>query len=129
MSVVAALTGSAREIDSDEGFRLFGPVLAPDERIQRAYILFRDAFVLADRRLILKDVQGLTGKKVEYHSLPYRSISHYSVETAGTWDLDAELKIYVSGNPTPVISKRFNRKLRVYDVLRVLAEHVDSVAL
>ena len=40
---------------------------------------------------MLVDKQGLTGSKVEYHSVPYRSITHLSIETAGTFDLDAEL--------------------------------------
>lgn len=69
------------------------------------------------------DRQGLTGNKVEYHSLPYRSITHFSVETAGHFDLDAELKIWISGNPMP-IQKRFNKNLNIYAVQSVLAGYV-----
>jgi hypothetical protein len=42
------------------------------------------------------------GKKAEYHSIHYQSISHFSVEPAGTFDLDAEMKIHISGNPTRI---------------------------
>ena len=124
MGVLAALTGNAGEITPAEGTELFKQVLMPDEHVTRAYKLFRDAFAFTDRRLILKDVQGVTGKKIEWHSVPYRSISHFSVETAGMNDWDAELKIYVSGNPTPAISKTFNRKLSIYEVGGILAGHV-----
>ncbi len=78
-----------------------------NERVVHAYQLFRDAFAFPERRLILKDVQGLSGKKIEWHSVPYRSISHFLIEAADMNDWDAELKIYVSGNPTPAISKKF----------------------
>lgn len=124
MGVLAALTGNAGEISTQKAAELIGKVLAPGETVKRGYQLFRDAFVFTDRRLILKDVQGLTGAKVEYHSIPYKSISHFSIETAGTMDMDAELKLYVSGNLEPVISKKFNKKLSIYDVEKVLAQFV-----
>jgi hypothetical protein len=75
--------------------------------------------------LILVDKQGFTGNKVEYHSLPYKNITHFSVETAGHFDLDAELKlkIWISGNPVP-IQKQFNKNLNIYRVQSVLAGYV-----
>ncbi len=124
MGVLAALTGNAAEITSAEGSELFKQVLMEDEHVGRAYQLLRDAFAFTDRRLILKDVQGLIGKKIEWHSIPYRSISHFSIETAGVNDWDAELKIYVSGDQTPAVSKKFNRKLSIYEVGNVLAGHI-----
>ena len=124
MGVLSALTGNAAEISSAEGTEIFKQVLMENERVVRAYQLFRDAFAFTERRLILKDVQGLAGKKIEWHSVPYRSISHFSIETAGMNDWDAELKIYVSGNPTRAISKKFNRKLSIYEVGNTLAGHV-----
>jgi len=60
---------------------------------------------------------------VEYHSIPYKSITHFSIETAGTFDLDAELKIWVTGTPTP-FQKQFNKKLSIYEVQAVLASYV-----
>ena len=85
--------------------------------------MIRDLFVFTNKRLILVDKQGLTGNKVEYHSLPYRTITHSSVETAGHFDLDAELKVWISGNHVP-IQKRFNKNLNIYQVQSVLASYV-----
>jgi PH (Pleckstrin Homology) domain-containing protein len=75
--------------------------------------------------LILVDKQGLPGKKVEYRSPPYRSITHSSVEAAGHVDLDAELKVWISGNPLP-IQKRFNKQLNIYDVQSVPTGYVPE---
>jgi hypothetical protein len=91
--------------------------------VEHAYQIFRDYFVFTDKRFVLVDKQGLTGSKVEYHSLPYKSITHFSIETAGTFELDAELKIWITGKAEPV-KKQFNKKLSIYEVQAVLASYV-----
>ena len=83
----------------------------------------RDAILFTDRRLILVDKQGMTGRKVEYHSIPYRSVSHFAVETAGTFDLDAELKIWLSGRGEPIV-KQFSKNVNVYEVQALLSAFV-----
>ena len=123
MGLLDALLGNASEIDPAKLQAEFARVLAPNERIEKAYQLLRDLFVFTDKRLILVDRQGFTGSKVEYHSLPYRSITHFSIETAGHFDLDAELKIWITGSPTP-IQKQFNKRLNVYELQAVLAAYV-----
>ena len=65
----------------------------------------------------------MTGKKVEYHSIPYKSVTHFSVETAGRFDMDAELKIWISGTSEP-ISKEFKKDKNIYDVQKALATYV-----
>jgi hypothetical protein len=57
-------------------------------------------------------------------SVAYKNISRFSVETAGTFDLDAELKIWISSEAIPSITKKFNKSVNVYDVQSVLAHHV-----
>lgn len=123
MGIFDGLMGNASEISVAEAQKEFANILANGEIVEKAYKLIRDMFIFTNKRLILVDKQGLTGKKVEYHSIPYRSITHFSIETAGHFDLDAELKIWVSGMATP-IQKQFNRSLNIYDVQRVLAEYV-----
>ena len=123
MGLLDGMMGNASEIEVSEIQTDFSQVLSEGERIEKAYRLLRDLFVFTNKRLILVDKQGLTGNKVEYHSLPYKSITHFSVETAGHFDLDAELKIWISGNPMP-IQKRFNKNLNIYEVQSVLAGYV-----
>ena len=74
--------------------------------------------------MILIDIQGLTGSKIEYKSLPYKNISRFSLETAGTFDLDAELKIWISSENLPSVSKKFNKSINVYDVQKFLANKI-----
>lgn len=115
--------GNASKIDPQAAAQEYARLLSPGESVHAAYLLVRDAFLFTDRRLILVDKQGLTGKKVEYHSLPYRSITHYSVETAGTFDLDAELKIWLSGGHGPII-RQFGKGVDVYEVQALLSAFV-----
>jgi Bacterial PH domain len=123
MGLLDGLLGNASEVDAATLQTEFAQVLAPGERIDKAYQLIRDMFVFTDKRLIFVNRQGMTGKKVEYQSIPYRSITRFSIETAGTFDLDAELKIWLTGNPVP-IQLQFNKKLSIYAVQSVLASYV-----
>jgi hypothetical protein len=123
MGLLDGMLGNASKIDAATIQAEFSQILAPGEKVEHAYQLIRDYFVFTDRRFILVDKQGLTGSKVEYHSIPYRSITHFSIETGGTFDLDAELKIWIAGTAAP-IQKTFNKKLSIYEVQAVLASYV-----
>lgn len=115
--------GNASEANIDEIQEEFSAVLSPSEQVEKAYRLVRDLFIFTNKRLILVDKQGITGKKVEYHSIPYKNITHFSIETAGSFDLEAELKIWISGSEEP-IEKQFNKSLNIYEVQSVLVEYV-----
>jgi hypothetical protein len=115
--------GNASKIDPSKIQEEFSQILAPGEQVEHAYQLIRDYFVFTDKRFVLVDKQGLTGSKVAYHSIPYKSITHFSIESGGTFDLDAELKIWISGTAEP-IQKQFNKKLSIYEVQAVLASYV-----
>ena len=123
MGLLDGLLGNASELDPAKVQGEFAQILAPNERVEKASVLIRDSFVFTDKRLAFVNRQGLSGKKVEYHSIPYKSITYFSIETAGTFDLDAELKIWITGNPAP-LQKTFNRKLSIYEVQAVLASYV-----
>ncbi len=118
-----ALFGNASEVDIKKLQPILEALLAEGEQVVRGFRLVRDLFIFTDKRLILIDYQGLTGKKAEYHSIPYKSISHFSVETAGTFDMDAEMKIYISSNPTP-IEREFKRGADIIGVQKTLAQYV-----
>jgi hypothetical protein len=123
MGLLDGMLGNASKINPEKIQEEFGQILAAGERVEHAYQLIRDFFVFTDKRLVLVDKQGLTGNKVEYHSIPYKSITHFSIETAGHFDLEAELRIWISGVATPV-QKQFNKKLSIYEVQSVLATYV-----
>ena len=73
------------------------PLLVPGEEIIGCYKAMRDYVAFTNKRVIAVNVQGVTGKKKDFSSLPYSKIQAFSVETAGTIDLDSELELYYSG--------------------------------
>jgi len=68
----------------------------PGEEIIGCYKGIRDYIVFTNKRIISVNVQGMTGKKKDYSSLPYSKIQVFSVETSGVFDLDSELELYFS---------------------------------
>jgi len=73
------------------------PLLVQGEQVIACFRGVRDFVVFTDKRLIAVNVQGMTGKKRDFTSLPYSKIQAFSIETAGHFDLDAELDLWFSG--------------------------------
>ncbi len=128
MGILSNLLGNASEVDAAKLQAELAPVLVPGEEIGRAFKIFRDMFVFTDHRLIMVDKQGITGSKVSYHSVLYRSITQFSVETAGSFDADAELKIWVSGGGMP-ISKEFKKGTDIVGIQQHLAYCIFGAGL
>ncbi len=126
MGILHGLLGNASEVDIDHVERELLPLLAPAEDVEKAFRLIRDLFIFTNKRLILIDKQGLSGKKTEYHSIPYRSIAHFSVESAGHFDLDSELKIWVKGMSSPLI-KTFRNGSNIVGVQQALATYMFNL--
>ncbi|MCR5976695.1 PH domain-containing protein [Gordonia jinghuaiqii] len=123
MGIMNGMMGNAGRIDPRQGQAEYAKLLGQGETVDAGYRLVRDVFLFTNRRLLLIDKQGITGKKTEYHSIPYRSVTHFSVETAGTFDLDAELKIWLSGTTHP-IARQFNRQVDIYELQAILAHYI-----
>ena len=96
-------------------------LLGAGEQVLEVFRLTRCSFVFTNRRLVLVD-EGLSGRQVEYTSLPYRSISHSTVEAAGTFSPDADLRLWVLGRSTP-IERQFGPEVDVYAVQALLAQY------
>lgn len=124
MGLFSALLGNAGAVSQEDLKKEYGKLLIEGEEIELGFKLIRDTFIFTSKRLILVDKQGLTGSKIEYKSISYKSITRFSIETAGTFDLDAELKIWISSEQIPSIKKQFNKSVNVYDVHNVLATYV-----
>ena len=124
MGIFSALLGNAGAVSLEELNKKYDKLLTADEEIELGFKLIRDTFIFTNKRLIFVNVQGITGSKTEYKSISYKSISRFSIETAGSFDLEAELKIWVSSEAQPSIKAQFNKSVNVYDVQKVLAHHV-----
>lgn len=123
MSFLSNLMGNATELNPAELQAEFGNVLFDGENIEAAFKIFRDKWVFTNKRLIMQDVQGMTGSKKEYHSVPYKSITHFLVETAGSFDADCELEIWISGSPTS-LKKELKKGIDVVGLQKTLASYI-----
>lgn len=83
--------------DADIRFADVEKLLVDGETVLSSYTAARDYIVFTDKRVISVNVQGMTGKKKDFTSMPYSKVSVFSVETSGTFDVDSELEMYFSG--------------------------------
>jgi hypothetical protein len=122
MGLLSGLLGNAAEAEVADVEQHLAKILADDERVERAFKLVRDLIIFTNRRLMFVDRQGMTGKKTTYHSIPFRAITNFAVETAGHFDMESELKVWISGQPSP-IQKTFARGDTIFEVQKALATH------
>lgn len=108
---------------SDNAFRsTIEPMFVAGEEIIGTFQSTRDGVVFTNKRIIAINVQGLTGKKKDFTSLPYSKIQAYSVETAGVLDLDSELELWFSG--LGKVKLEFMANANVAHICRLISEHV-----
>jgi hypothetical protein len=96
-------------------------LLLDGETIIDAYKSMRDGVVFTTKRLIVVNVQGITGSKKDFTSIPYKNIVAYSVETSGTFDLDSELEIYLSA--VGKVKFEFTGKTAIVEIAKYIARH------
>ncbi|MQS75021.1 PH domain-containing protein [Companilactobacillus halodurans] len=121
MSILSGLMGNASNFSKEAVRKELGSVLIPDEEIDLAFKWVRNMVIFTNYRLIVVDKQGVTGKKTDYRTLPYKSISRFSVETSGHFDLDAELKIWISSATEPTESLQFTKDNSIDAIQQALA--------
>ncbi len=108
------------------GENTFAPMITPmfveGESILQSFQSIRDGVVFTNKRIFAINVQGLTGKKKDFSSLPYSKIQAYSVETAGVLDLDSELELWFSG--LGKVKFEFTANCDVAAICRVISSFV-----
>ncbi|MDN5730183.1 MAG: PH domain-containing protein [Corynebacterium casei] len=96
-------------------------IMTRGEEALVAYKTLRDSAIFTTKRLIIRDAQGLTGKKTEIYSLPYKSIDMWSTENAGTFDMDAEVELWTRAGHIKI---KLNRKIDVRQIDSLIAHCV-----
>ena len=102
--------------------REIAPIINNNEKIHCVFAGGRDGVLFTDRRIIVLNVQGLTGAKKDFTSIPYSKIQVFSIETAGTFDRDAEVEIYISG--LGKVKFEFSRGTDMGELSRVISYYV-----
>jgi hypothetical protein len=124
MGLFNAILGNASEVNIESIVKEFEPILIENETIEKAFKLIKDMFIFTNKRLILVEKQ-LVGSKVDYLSIPYSSIKKFSKESAGILDLDADLKIWLTNDSNPSITKQFGKGgNNINDVYRILSQYI-----
>ena len=85
-----------KKVDDKAFGNVIDDFMVDGEEIIGTYQGMRDGVVFTNKRIIAINVQGVTGKKKDFTSIPYSKITTFSLETAGLFDFDAELEIYLS---------------------------------
>lgn len=98
------------------------PLLVDGEEVHLAFKGIRDSVVFTNKRLIAINVQGITGKKRDYSSLPLKRVQAWSVETAGTFDLDSELDLWFSGLGR--VRLEFKGSVNIQHISQLIGHHV-----
>ena len=123
MGLFNAILGNASEVNIENVSKEFEPILIDGEIIEKAYKLIRDMFIFTNKRLILVEKQ-LVGTKVDYMSIPYSSIKKFSKESAGLLDMDAELKIWLNSDTTPIVKQFGKGGNNINEVYKILSQHL-----
>lgn len=123
MGLFAATANNTSSSETRKFHSDYGQLLVDGEIIEAGFAVLRDTFLFTNKRLILVDIQGISGKQIEYLSIPYSNITKFSVQTGESFDLNAEMKLWIGSDTIP-LEKRFNKDVSVYEVQKVLARHV-----
>ena len=111
-----------KPVDDKAFSGLISPMLVQDEFIICSFQSVRDGVVFTDKRVIAINVQGVTGKKKDFTSLPYSKIQAYSVETAGVLDTDCELDLWFSG--LGKVRFEFIHTMNISEICKLISEKV-----
>lgn len=117
--------GSYMKMKKTNGFtneKMISPLFVPGEEFIGEYQAMRDFVVFTNKRVIAVNVQGLTGKKKDFTSLPYSKVQVFSIETSGTFDLDSELDLCFSG--IGMVKFEFTGASDIVEIGRTIGEYV-----
>ena len=102
--------------------KVIAPLFVPGEIFIGEYQAIRDYIIFTNKRAIAVNVQGVTGKKKDFTTLPYSKIQLFSVETAGILDLDSELDLYYSG--IGLVKFEFTGESDIVNIARIIGEYL-----
>lgn len=122
MSLLHNIMGNASEMNQSDAMQLISEFIVEGEEIVVAYKLIRDKIIFTTERLVLVDIQGITGSKVSFTSYAYSSIKSFTMESAGTFDLDCEIKLHAAG--IGEISLKFSKGTDLKPIYKYLSKYI-----
>lgn len=103
MGMLDGLLGHGSEVSGEELTAELNGLLLENETVHIGYRLIRDYIAFTQLRVIVVDIQGVSGRKKQFITVPYNKICRFSVETAGSLDLDVDVRIWTNGGMEPIV--------------------------
>ena len=111
-----------KPISNDKAREDIASFLIDDEEIFATFKTIRDQVVFTNKRIIAANVQGITGSKVDYTSIPFSKIPTFSIETSGSLDLDCEIQLYISA--VGKVTFEINGSFDIVSFNRMISQYV-----
>lgn len=121
MAILDKVLGNATEVSEEELKDLREQFINENETVVKVYKLTRDMYIFTDKRILVMDIQGATGKKVQYKTIFYKSISMFTIETVGSMDMEAELKIWIS--TSLALDASFSKSVDIFEIGRIISKY------
>ena len=109
-------------LDKKPNLKIIEDLLVSGEDVIAAYSTVRDKVIFTNKRVIAVNIQGITGMKKDFTTLPYAKVQAFSVETAGAFDMEGELDLWFSS--VGCIHFEFLAGSNIKEVNRVISEYV-----
>ena len=99
-------------------------LLIAGEQIEFAFQTVRDQLVFTNKRIISIDVQGITGKRKSFATMPYSKIQYFSIQTPGFMELFPDSELFVMFTNGFTAKFEFKGAVDIGKIGRMLSEYV-----
>lgn len=113
-----------KTISNDEVRGEVDGLLIADEKVEFAFKTIRDQLVFTNKRIISIDVQGITGKRKSFATMPYSKIQYFSIQTPGFMELFPDSELFVMFTNGFTAKFEFKGAVDIGKIGRMLSEYV-----
>ena len=99
-------------------------LLINGEEIVAAFKTVRDQIIFTNKRIIAVDVQGITGRRKSYSSLPYTKIQYFAIQTPGFMELIPDCELYIMFSNGFTTTFEFKGNVDIGAIGRMISEYV-----
>lgn len=99
-------------------------LLVHGEECVLAFQTVRDQLVFTNKRIISIDVQGITGRRKSFSSLPYSKIQFFTIQTPGFAELIPDSELYIMFSNGTTAKFEFKGDTDIGKVGRMISEFV-----
>ena len=99
-------------------------LLIGGEEVVMAFQTVRDQLIFTNKRIIAVDVQGITGKRKSFSTMPYSKIQYFSIQTPGFGELIPDSELFIMFSNTFTAKCEFKGGVDIGKIGRMISEYV-----